>query len=405
MQINFRHMKYIIYFGLMLAFVSCQKENLSFEITNPANFKRYDEPVFIDINKLPDDITAATYACFVGEKEIASQLIDKDGDGTKDALFLLLDLMPEETIKLLIKKVDKKSDYKTRANVRFGKRKPPYDEINSYQRVKTNDSIKASALFLMEGPAWENDRVAFRNYYDERNGIDIFGKRVETMVLDSVGIDGTNYHKLSDWGMDILHVGKSLGAGAIALQVGNTIYPIRDLQNSQYKLIEDGPLYASLKLIHNNVLIAGRKYNIVQLISIYGGEPYYISDVYISGMKGDEKFVTGIVNTHSDQLSKGDIGSQMIFSTYAPQAEDKKNLGLAIMIDKNDFDSVVRDSFPTKGIEQTYMISMNLTKDKPVNYRFYAAWETGFSSFRNENYYTSFLKREAEKKSTPLLVK
>ena len=40
------------------------------------------------------------------------------------------------------------------------------------------------------------------------------------MVLDEVGTDtAKNYHQLSDWGMDILKVGTSLGAGALALQL------------------------------------------------------------------------------------------------------------------------------------------------------------------------------------------
>ena len=398
-------MKSILYLFLVFGIISCQKNDFSFEINNTSDFKRLDEPVFIPMEKLPQDIAKVNYACFAGEKEIPYQIIDKDGDGNKDNLFILADFMPKETLKIKLKKVNYKTKFKRRANVRFGKRKPPYEEIDSYQRVKKGDTIKASDLFLMEGPAWENDKVAFRNYYDERNGIDIFGKRVEEMVLDSVGIDGTNYHKLSDWGMDILHVGKSLGAGAIALQIGDTIYPVRDLDNSNYTLIEDGPLYASLKLTHKDFSAAGRKYDIEHIISIYGGEPYYTSEVSIHGLKGDEAFVTGIVNTHSEELSNAEVANQKIFSTYDLQAEDRQYLGLAIMCNKNDFKSIIGDSTKARGIDQTYMISLNLEKNNPVIYRFYAAWETGFSSFRNENYYTSFLKREAEKKSVPLVIK
>ncbi len=38
------------------------------------------------------------------------------------------------------------------------------------------------------------------------------------MVLDEVGTDtAKNYHALADWGMDVLKVGKSLGAGAMGV--------------------------------------------------------------------------------------------------------------------------------------------------------------------------------------------
>ncbi len=48
-----------------------------------------------------------------------------------------------------------------------------------------------SAAYQMEGPAWENDLVGFRNYLDQRNGMDIFGKIESRMVLDSVGVAGS----------------------------------------------------------------------------------------------------------------------------------------------------------------------------------------------------------------------
>lgn len=50
----------------------------------------------------------------------------------------------------------------------------------------------------MEGPAGKNDKVGFRNYYDLRNGMDIFGKITDKMVLDTIGLTGS-YHDLSNW--------------------------------------------------------------------------------------------------------------------------------------------------------------------------------------------------------------
>ncbi|MBK7700210.1 MAG: DUF4861 family protein [Saprospiraceae bacterium] len=45
------------------------------------------------------------------------------------------------------------------------------------------------------------------------------------MVLNSVGIH-ENYHEMQDWGMDILKVGNSLGAGAIGLIIGDSLFRI-----------------------------------------------------------------------------------------------------------------------------------------------------------------------------------
>jgi len=397
-------MKYLAFFAFLMFFSSCQRETFSFEISNETDYKRVDEPVFIEFDKLPKNIELGNYSVFVGEKEVPFQLIDKNGDGKKDNLFLLININKKETLKIEFKDKTNSLDIVKRANVRFGEKKPPYNEISSFDRVKNTDSIKASELFLMEGPAWENDKVAFRNYYDQRNGIDIFGKRVERMVLDSVGIEGTNYHELSDWGMDILKVGNSLGAGAIALQINDTIYPIRDLNDSHYTLLDDGPIYASLKLEHKNVKIRNNSYNIEHIISIYGGTNYYLNTVTINGLKGDEKLVTGIVNIHSEKLYKENVSNEMIFATYDLQAEDKRMLGMSIVLNDKDFSSELNEKIPTKGIDNTFLLSLNIKNNNPVSYRFYFGWETGFSSFRNFNYFSSFIKREAQKKSTPLRI-
>lgn len=404
-SINKNTMKYLFIILGFLILSSCEKESFSFEVSNPSKYNRFDEPVFIDFDKLPKNIELGLYSIYSGDTEVPFQLIDKDGDGRKDHLFLLVNIKGNETLTFEFNSKKKAHDFKKRANVRFGSKKPPYKEIKSFKRVLATDSIKASDLFLMEGPAWENDEVAFRNYYDQRNGIDIFGKQTEEMVLDSVGIEGTNYHELADWGMDILKVGNSLGAGAIALQVKDTIYPIRNLVNSNYELIEDGPLYASFKLIHKDFEAAGREYDIEHLISIYGGAFYYTSSVSVSRLKGDEKLITGIVNLHSDKLYKESKENEKIFATYDMQAEDKKMLGMAIVLDKDDFISQVNDSFPTKGIENTYMISLKIKNNTPTDYRFYSAWETGFSSFRNLSYFSTFVERDADKKSNPLGIK
>lgn len=67
-----------------------------------------------------------------------------------------------------------------------------------------------------EGPGWESDKVGYRLYMDWRNANDIFGKRTNKLVLQHVGLDGfMSYHKMCDWGSDILGVGQSLGIGSI----------------------------------------------------------------------------------------------------------------------------------------------------------------------------------------------
>jgi len=47
-----------------------------------------------------------------------------------------------------------------------------------------------------EGPGWENSQIGYRLYLDWRNAIDIFGKKVDTLVLPFIGQKGfDSYHE------------------------------------------------------------------------------------------------------------------------------------------------------------------------------------------------------------------
>ncbi len=337
---------------------------------------------------------------FLNEKrmEIPFQLDDLDGDGKWDEAFLLLNAKPKSESIITAVFIDKpsKTAFKKRANVRFGKKKPPYQEINTAPRGRAGDKVKASDLYQMEGPAWENDKVAFRNYYDQRNGIDIFGKQTSEMVLDSVGIEGTNYHELADWGMDILHVGASLGAGSIALKKGGKVYRIDASDKSSYKLISDGPLRAIFNLTFKNFKIGAQSYTITHQISIWGGAQFYQSTVTIDGIQGDEQLVAGIVNLHSNEIYEESLNKYVILATHDQQAENKAMLGMGLMIPKSIY--LGKEEAPEKGdgIVSTYMALMKIENKKPVTFFFYTGWENQDAGFKDKDYFLNVMKRDIQ---------
>jgi len=66
-----------------------------------------------------------------------------------------------------------------------------------------------------EGIGLENNQIGYRLYLDWRNATDIFGKKVNTLVLPEVGQDGfESYHHDAPWGQDILKSGRTIGVGS-----------------------------------------------------------------------------------------------------------------------------------------------------------------------------------------------
>ncbi len=132
---------------------------------------------------------------------------------------------------------------------------------------------------------------------DQRNGMDIFGKLTGEMVLDSVGIAGTpSYHEPDAWGMDILKVGTSLGAGGIGYMYKDSIYRVGDNGSGNYKPVFEGSQRSRFNLTFSNWNVDGSELDVIQQIEISAGKHYYQSSVSFSGTDPGLDLVVGIVN-------------------------------------------------------------------------------------------------------------
>lgn len=272
-----------------------------------------------------------------------------------------------------------------------------------------NDFTKVAVPFYQtEGPAWENNKVGFRLYLDVRNGKDIFGKTTAAMVMDTVGTKGdVGYHHLDEaWGMDILKVGKSLGAGALALQIKNaqldTLVRLGGtaVQQTAFELVKDGPTEAVLRINYNNWKVLDRTYNLVEEISIQPDAYYYQSKVTINGLKGDERLVTGIVNLNTKTSYKMTQSGKTILYTHDQQSENKDFLGMGIMVENKYQPQTGKTPNVASDILNTYTMAMNVKNNQPVVFRFYAAWEKTDPRFKNQKYFKTLLQSEAAKWNT-----
>lgn len=395
---------------IILLTFSCQTEKHIITLQNPLGIERTDEPVMVKrtdiervLGEIPED---KTIVVLENDTPIPLQLDDMNQDGEWDEAFLLLSFEPNEKKELIIDFTDSLSrSEKIRTNIRFASSTPPYPELTDVQRLKTIESPISAAAFQMEGPSWENDKVAFRNYFDARNGMDIYGKRVPEMILDGVGINGQKYHELDDWGMDILKVGNSLGAGSIALKIGEKIYRVDSAQDAGIQIISEGPLRSVFVLYFKGWQAAGNSYDIDHRISIWGGARCYKSEVTISGLHGEESLVTGIVNMHSDSLYtlNNDSDYAAIF-THDNQAFDGEKLGMGIVYHSVQALGTVKAPEEGDGIVQTYMLELKAENEVPVPFYFYVGWELENIDFKEVEAFEGFLKGELQLLDNPVSV-
>lgn len=394
---------------LAITGVSCASNSPKINVSNNSKIDLTDKTVILSRKYIEQKLGNSEFEAIYAQSDkdpLPSQCDDIDGDGTWDELAFLIDLKAGESKQVLLKEAtkDEYPQFMKRTNVRFGHIKEPYADAFGEPRLKSNDSPTISRIYQMEGPAWENDLVGFRNYYDARNGIDIFGKKTTSMALDSVGIRDQNYHEMDAWGMDILKVANSLGAGAIAIGIGDSLYRVGPCDNANVQMITEGPVRAMLMFTFEGVPAGDRKYDLNHIISISAGNNYYTSSVEIDELKGDEKLVTGIVNKHECALMKAEDVGMEIFATLGAQAYKGENLGLGILVTKDQFESNKVSPMKGEGITETYLIALKLTKDTKASYSFFSGWEYQDEGFKDESYFLEQLKLAAKKITAEILV-
>jgi hypothetical protein len=401
---------------LWMVVVSCNQqkdsESLQLMISDPSPAKGEKGWVISrlelsQLTEIPDG--QLPYITDENGKALPSQTDDIDGDGNWDELAALISFEQgnQKPVYVQFATPDAYPAFPRRSNIRFAlKENGNYRELT--QHVLPEDHTKASPTmdYQMEGPAWENDLIGYRMYFDPRNGYDIFGKKTTDMVMDKVGIN-EDYHKMQSWGMDVLKVGNSLGAGAIALYHNGEYIRLGKVDKQSYRFITEGPVRALFDLQYEGWDIGDEKIDLVRRIEIWADSYAYNSYVTLRGEKEKYTLVTGIVNMKSDEMthSAWDNGWQAI-STFDHQTENpdgEELLGMAVLY--RDQDYVVHGELPDKGADvvETYYVSLQATPGVPVLFAFASGWEVQSEAFKSRDGFLETLKNEGNKMVRPSL--
>jgi hypothetical protein len=380
--IRFTRIILIIILNLSFAFAS---EKCTIVISNPININRIDEPVVLKRELFPkvyQDILSSQSIIVetIDGTIVPNQLDDLNGDGKWDELAFLYTFEPGGKVQFLLKIIDKSKVplFTQRAHVHLGlsrARDNIFTEVKEEERPKDHVAQSVPFLYQYEGPGWENDKLAFRTYFDSRNGKDVFGKLIPGMVLDSVGLPGKSYHELAAWGMDVLKVGNSLGAGALAITDGDSLYRLAQTNSAHYKLIADGPVRAIFMLTYTGWIVKGQSINVEEQITIWGGKNYFSGKISVTGItKNNFALVTGITSLHLiDENYKTEIlnlGNYSAITINNVLSENKDFLALGLLVSNNNFRNWKQS--PETGVNDEIIkssyISFNTLNNRPVEY-------------------------------------
>ncbi len=293
------------------------------------------------------------------------------------ALFLLLGMSFSIGCQTNTNKSDAQDVTETTKKVQALLLTQPFDYDNSDKNKITGNYIAQPRLVvpqnlesqnkwvMFEGPVLENDLIAYRFYMDSRHRNDIYGKRVNNLVMDTVS---WQYHDIMDWGSDILKVGDALGIGSPAIWYQDSIFTLSDCTEKIVEITENGDTRASIRTTFKDLKIKDQTLDLVQDWSIQAGQPWceIQLEVVNGNLPAGMSFTTGIVK-HLENYTEQSINGYRYAFTWGKQSFHEENLGMGIIINE----SFQPEKIPNK-LSHAYVLRNSSNK---VNYYFLAAWE------------------------------
>lgn len=251
-------------------------------------------------------------------------------------------------------------------------REEPFSEwIKRLREPKPERKVAYNNSWLPPNWGWESDKAAFRFYLGH---FDLFGKRegFDTLVMPDIQED---YHIEQDWGMDILHVGKTSGCGGLILYVDGKAYPVRNESgrgNPTFsgKLLEESDNFIRLELVAEGVGPADSPYKVTIRPSARAGVRYSDIQVTVEGGKPNDRIELGVGMVRlTDETFHADKEAG-IMGSWGFQDPQIGMIGMGITYNRKQF---VR--FDEQAEE--HRVVLKCKRNVPVEYRIECDWLRG----------------------------
>jgi pectinesterase len=290
-------------------------------VKNTLNLPRPAETIVLtaaDIKKaMPvDDVRKVHVTDDATGKEVLTQPVDTNDDGTFDEVIFQADMAPDATRTF---------------SLSVGER-----------QVFTTDQFKAYGRFVRERRddyAWENDRTAHRMYGKAletwaqepltSSSIDVWFKRTRRLVINEwYMVD--DYHRDNGEGADMYSAGKSRGCGGNGIWDGGKLYTSTNFIDS--RTLANGPIRVMFELTYPAFDANGKRISEVKRITLDAGHNLNrFESRYTSTPAGPLAQAAGI-KKHPDALVLQDK-ARGVLRTWEPVKADLSHFGCGIIVD------------------------------------------------------------------------
>ncbi len=337
------------------------QKTFEINVENKTKMERKAVPVVINLKE---------YGCVksavvtLDGKEIASQLDDLNGDGKNDELCFLTDMekKSKQTFSVTLSEKTSTKVYEPQVYVEMMLTNKKIKSSNKQDLYISNLTVENGTnpywMLHHHGPAFENDMVGYRIYFDHRQTVDIYGKYRKGLELKQTQFYPDKQQKAAGFGDDVLWVGQTFGLGALRGWDGKAPQMLKDVDYRTMKIVSRGPLRTIVEVIDEgwNTMNAGKeKIDMTTRYTLYAGRRDCFVDIKFNKAIPDYQLATGIINVkNSVELSdkkglRGCWGIDWPVSEKDSAGHKRETVGLGILIPANNVVSELpanKDNYP-----------------------------------------------------------
>ncbi len=391
---------------LLASMNSMAQQTLNVSVKNNATTNRDAVPVVIDLKTQTTPVKSALVT--LNGVETACQLDDLDGDGTYDELCFITSLKKKEekTFVVNLSKEGAPKEYPAKVYAEMlisNKKVKSSNKHDLYISSLTVDNGTNPYWMLHHhGPAFENEMVAYRIYFDHRQTVDIYGKYKQGLELKHTQFYPDKEQKAQGYGDDVLWVGQTFGLGTLRGWDGNAPQMLTDVEHRTLKLVARGPLRTIVEVIDDGwkapCPTTKERISMNTRYTLYAGKRDCEVSISFNKPVTSHNFSTGIINVKNSVEHSNGKGLRGCWGTDWPVSEKdsaghkRETVGLGIYIPQKN---VVKELTANK--DNYPFVVGNINRQFTYHITFCSDNETwGFHSAKEWFAYLDGWKKELE---------
>lgn len=382
--------------------------NLNVQVTNNSKIAKKVQPIVLSLKNYQGDIRSAIVTD--NGEEIPCQLDDLDGDDIYDELCFITDIdkRAQKTFNVSLYKTGSLRTYPAKVFAEmliYNKNVKVKNQQNLFIHSMTAEKgTNPYSAVHHHGPAFENELVAYRIYFDHRQTVDLYGKFKKQLELRETQFYPDEQQKAAGYGDDVLWAGQSVGLGALRGYDGKQQCMLEDVDYRTMTVIAKGPLRTIVAVTDKgwNTGNPGKdKITMTTRYILYAGRRDCQVDINFNRSASGYQFLTGLVNIKKSQEFsdkkglRGCWGADWTVSGKDTLTHKKETVGLGICIPQD----YITEEKVADSDNYPYIISTN---NNHIGYYITFGSDNETFGYHNAKDWFEYLKNWKDDLSSPL---